>query len=162
MGCKEISFYEREFANKYLFSQYKEARYFLPMLGSYEINYSIIQQLPLRVREALTAIDYSDRNKLTQALAHLDLTHEERENGRRSQQNRYQSDIKLKEFQPKIRGLQHDLQGVNGNMRGLGNKQSRFSAYSNACKCQHYNCDSNRSTPEYLSTNKISFQSNSS
>ena len=123
------------------FSQYKEARYFLSLLESYEITYSIIQDLPLRVSEALTAIDYSDVIKVTQALAHLDLMHEECENGRRSQQNRYHSDNKLKEFQPKIRGLQYDLQGGNGNMRGLGNKKSRFSGYSNASQCQHYNCD---------------------
>lgn len=75
----------------YFLSQYKEAQYFLPIPEVYEINYSIIQQLPIRVREALTAIDYSEVNKVTQALAHLDLTHEERENSRKRQQAQNQS-----------------------------------------------------------------------
>lgn len=39
--------------------------------------------MPIRVREALAAIDYSSFDKISQALSQLDLTFQEKTNGRK-------------------------------------------------------------------------------
>lgn len=58
----------------YFLSQVKDAQYFSPPLENYELFYTIIQQLPTRVRELLSTIDFSDLSKITQVLSQLDLT----------------------------------------------------------------------------------------
>lgn len=49
-------------------------------MDQYEINYSVVQQLPMRARDALVTIDYGDINIVARALAQLDLSFEENRN----------------------------------------------------------------------------------
>lgn len=58
----------------YFQRQVKEAQYFLPKIDDFEIHYTIISQMPIRVREALVTVDFSDYNEISQALTQLDLT----------------------------------------------------------------------------------------
>ncbi|KAK2577568.1 hypothetical protein KPH14_012858 [Odynerus spinipes] len=73
----------KETLQTFFLFQITEARWFLPKLDQYTINYRVVQQLPVRVREALVTIDFSNVSTVTTALAQLDLTYEERENDRR-------------------------------------------------------------------------------
>lgn len=43
-------------------------------MEKYELHYTVIQQLPLRVREILATVDFADFQRISQCLAHLDLT----------------------------------------------------------------------------------------
>lgn len=58
---------------EYFYRQVNEAQYFEPPVLPYEVNFSIIQQMPLQTRMALATIDYSQTNQVSQALAQLDL-----------------------------------------------------------------------------------------
>ena len=64
----------------YFLKQASGAQYFTPKLDQYEINYSVVQQLPMRARDALVTIDYGDTNAVARALAQLDLSFEENRN----------------------------------------------------------------------------------
>ncbi|KAK2578319.1 hypothetical protein KPH14_012620 [Odynerus spinipes] len=57
---------------EYFYKQLRAALHFEPELNKYEINYSIIQQFPVRVREATASVDYTDVNSIAQALSRLD------------------------------------------------------------------------------------------
>ena len=61
----------------YFFKQSSAAQYFIPKLEQYEINYSVVQQLPMRARDALVTIDYGNTNAVARALAQLDASFEE-------------------------------------------------------------------------------------
>lgn len=63
----------------YFLSQIKDAQYFSPPLESYELHYTIIQQLPLRVREILSTIDFADFQKISHTLSQLQNTHKEKQ-----------------------------------------------------------------------------------
>lgn len=67
----------------YFLTQIKEAKYFIPEMSAFETNYTTIQQMPWRVRDALTVIDFADTKRIIQALAHLDLGQEDRDRDRR-------------------------------------------------------------------------------
>lgn len=64
----------------YFMNQVKEAQYFLPIMEPYELHYTVIQQMPIRVREALATIDYNNFDRISQALSQLDLTYQEKTN----------------------------------------------------------------------------------
>ena len=51
----------------YFFQQSTAAQYFTPKLEQYEINYSVVQQLPMRARDALVTIDYGNTNAVARA-----------------------------------------------------------------------------------------------
>ncbi|KAK2577109.1 hypothetical protein KPH14_011877 [Odynerus spinipes] len=69
----------------YFYRQIRAARYLEPEMSIYEINYSIAQQFPIRIREALSAVDYANTSAMAQALAQLELLQKERETeGRRN------------------------------------------------------------------------------
>ncbi|KAK2577900.1 hypothetical protein KPH14_012713 [Odynerus spinipes] len=70
----------------YFYDQLRAARYFEPVMSAYETNYSIAQQFPLRVREALSTVDYSMTTSMAQALAQLEAIQKERDNERRRNQ----------------------------------------------------------------------------
>lgn len=61
----------------YFYKQIREAQYFEPPLSAYEINYTIVQQLPLRVKTNLAAINFAETNAVSRALAQLDMSQEE-------------------------------------------------------------------------------------
>lgn len=65
----------------YYTEQLRVAKFCLSSLAEYEINYLIVKQLPQRAREVLATIDYSDTSKILQALARLDVTRRDVENG---------------------------------------------------------------------------------
>lgn len=58
-------------------------------LSEYEINYKIIQQYPMWVKESLATIDYTDGRLIVQTLAKLDGIREEREHEYKNNQHRY-------------------------------------------------------------------------
>ena len=62
----------------YFFKQSSAAQYFTPKLEQYEINYSVVQQLPMRARDALVIINYGNTDAVARALAQLDASFEER------------------------------------------------------------------------------------
>lgn len=57
---------------KRIFLNKLEAQYFQPKMDAYELHYSVVQQMPLRVREALVAVDYADGKNIIKTLAQLD------------------------------------------------------------------------------------------
>ena len=69
----------------YVLNQIKEAQYFLPKIEAYEMHYTIIQQMPIRVGEAMATADFSDFDKISQALSHLDLTSTDKINNQKKQ-----------------------------------------------------------------------------
>lgn len=68
----------KEGLNSYFLGQVKEAQYFEPAMKPYELHYTIAQQLPIRVREILSTVDYSDFGKVSNALSQLDLTFQDK------------------------------------------------------------------------------------
>ena len=72
----------------YFLQQIKEAQYFLPKMESYEVNFIIVQQMPIRVREALVTVDYSSMDKVLQALAQLDATFIDKNNIQKKSYNK--------------------------------------------------------------------------
>lgn len=64
----------------YFLKQVSIAQYFTPKLDEYEINYTIVQQLPMCARDALVTIDYGNTNAVARALAQLDASYEENKN----------------------------------------------------------------------------------
>lgn len=71
----------------YFMTQIREAQYFVPKLEAYELHYTVIQQMPIRVQELLATIDYSDFNKISQALNQLDLTYADKTPIQKKNQN---------------------------------------------------------------------------
>ena len=61
----------------YFLKQISVAQYFTPKLDQYEINYSVVQQLPGHARDALVTIAYEDTNHVARAIAQLDMTYED-------------------------------------------------------------------------------------
>lgn len=64
----------------YFLRQASVAQYFSPKLDQYEINYSVVQQLPMRARDVLVTVDYAATNVVARALAQLDASYEENRN----------------------------------------------------------------------------------
>ena len=64
----------------YFLKQISVAQYFTPKLDQYEINYSVVQQLPGCARDALVTITYEDTNHVARAIAQLDMTYEDSRN----------------------------------------------------------------------------------
>lgn len=60
---------------EYFYSQLLQAKYFDPPVLPYEINFSIVQQMPPAVQFALSTVDFSQTGAITQALAQIDITH---------------------------------------------------------------------------------------
>lgn len=96
--------------NEYFIDQIKKAQYFSPAIEDYELHFTIIQQLPLRVREILSTADFGDIKKISNALSQLDLTFRDKQSNsskfsstqsdqfnRKSNENN-QFDLKAKEM----------------------------------------------------------------
>ncbi|XP_043480161.1 uncharacterized protein LOC122509901 [Leptopilina heterotoma] len=62
----------------YFMRQIKEAQFFTPQYEPYELHFMIIQQLPMRVREIVSTIDFKDYDKISQCLAQLDFAFQEK------------------------------------------------------------------------------------
>ena len=60
----------------YFYQQVKASQHIEPIMSSYEVNYSIVQQLPSRIREILSVVDYSNTHIIAQALEQLDANRE--------------------------------------------------------------------------------------
>lgn len=58
-------------------NQVVEAKYIFYDIESFEIYFNIIQQLPRRVREIMSVMDFSDFNKIHSVLTRLDLIYGE-------------------------------------------------------------------------------------
>lgn len=56
----------------YYYKQVQASRYFEPPMSSYEVNYCIAQQLPARIRDLLSTIDYSNSALMMQVITHYD------------------------------------------------------------------------------------------
>ena len=54
--------------------QVKASRHAVPYMELHEIKYIIINQLPNRIKEILSTVDYGDSTKISQTLARLDLS----------------------------------------------------------------------------------------
>lgn len=67
----------------YFLNQIRDAQYFIPRLEAYELHYTVIQQMPTRIRDALATVDFSNFDKISQALSQLDLTFQEKTNNRK-------------------------------------------------------------------------------
>ncbi|KAK2577865.1 hypothetical protein KPH14_012743, partial [Odynerus spinipes] len=65
---------------EYFQEQLREARYFDSPLMEYEVNYLILQQYPMRIREALAVINYESTDVILQALGQVGDFQEERYN----------------------------------------------------------------------------------
>ncbi|XP_043481228.1 uncharacterized protein LOC122510544 isoform X2 [Leptopilina heterotoma] len=65
----------------YYVEQLSRAKFCLSSLKEFEVNYLIIKQLPQRVREVLSTIDYNDTSRIMQALNRLDATRRDIEGG---------------------------------------------------------------------------------
>ncbi|KAK2577040.1 hypothetical protein KPH14_012851, partial [Odynerus spinipes] len=72
---------------EYFQEQLREARYFDPPLTEYEVNYSILQQYPMRIREALAVINYESTDVILQALGQVGDFQEERYNNNDRRKN---------------------------------------------------------------------------
>lgn len=70
----------RDTLQTYFLNQIKEAQYFLPSFQKYELYFTIIQQLPMRVREILATVDFNDYNEISQFLSQLDFAFQEKVN----------------------------------------------------------------------------------
>lgn len=66
----------------YYYRQLRDARYFSPRLTAYEINYNIIQQYPVWIREALATVDFNNETLIGQTLGSLDGIRRERAKNR--------------------------------------------------------------------------------
>lgn len=61
----------------YYNEQIKLAKFSVPKMEPHEVNFIIINQLPQRVRDILSTIEYKDSLKIAQALARLDLSRDD-------------------------------------------------------------------------------------
>lgn len=79
----------KESLQTYYYRQVKDARYFIPKLTQYEVNYTIIQQYPVWVKEAVATVNFNDDSLIGQTLASLDgiRRQREKENDNRSYGN---------------------------------------------------------------------------
>lgn len=73
----------------YFYDQVSEAQFFQPKYSPYEMHYHIIQQLPVKYRDLLATVNYSDKTSIAQALGNLDAANDFRteENKRFSNSN---------------------------------------------------------------------------
>lgn len=67
-----------ESLQNYFYEQVAQARFFIPKLSEFEVNYNIVQQYPPWVRETLSTINFGDTNIIVQALGNLDTIRAER------------------------------------------------------------------------------------
>ncbi|KAK2577556.1 hypothetical protein KPH14_000789 [Odynerus spinipes] len=77
---------------EYFQGQIREAQYFDPPLTSYEINYSIIQQYPMRIRETLAVINYENTDAILQALEQVGEFQDEKYNQNERRKNNYRTE----------------------------------------------------------------------
>lgn len=75
----------KESLNSYFLGQVQQAQYFLPKMEEYEVYYTIISQMPIRVRESLATIDFSNFNSISQASTQLDITFNDKINTQKKQ-----------------------------------------------------------------------------
>ena len=66
----------------YYYREVRDARYFIIKLTLYEVNYSIIQQYPISIKEMLATLNCNDDVLIGQTLANLDGIRRERVNMR--------------------------------------------------------------------------------
>ncbi|KAK2574868.1 hypothetical protein KPH14_012964, partial [Odynerus spinipes] len=64
---------------EYFYKQRRMAKNLEPHMSAYELNYTIVQQFPMRIREALAACDHSDIDAVAQALSRLDSIQRDRD-----------------------------------------------------------------------------------
>ena len=85
----------------YFLKQVKEAQHFVPRMDAYELHYIVIQQMPIRVREALVTVDFTDIKKIQQALSQLDLTIVEKTNNNNKKYNEERNKNRTDNFNSK-------------------------------------------------------------
>lgn len=112
--------------HSYFYKQLKETRYFDPPLTPYEINYSIIQQLPSRIRSNLSTVNFSDSNSVAQALAQIDLAQEDFE---RQRDSRYQYNRGRGNQVNSLRFSQNARSDYRGYNNYYGRKNSKNERY---------------------------------
>ena len=64
----------------YFINQINEVQNFISRMEPYEMHYTIIQRIPIRIHEVLSTIDFSDFDRISQALYQLDLTFSDKVN----------------------------------------------------------------------------------
>lgn len=121
--------------HSYFQQQLRETRFFDPPLTPYEINFTIIQQLPQRIRAVLATVNFSETNLITQALTQIDSSQEDmtQDRGRevRNQNNapNYNNNPNGIENMYLSNELGSNMAGQSNNTyrgRNNGNNASRF------------------------------------
>lgn len=70
----------------YFYMQMKEADYLIPKLLEYEKIFTIVQQLPVWVKESLAGVNFENANTVGQTLANLDAIQREKDNTHQNKQ----------------------------------------------------------------------------
>lgn len=121
----------------YFYKKLKASTYIRPPIIEYERNYTIIQQYPFYVRQALASVDPSDTNTVARTLAGLDAVHVEKvrsANRRQAYQNNSQQTLEVS----KLSAQSSNVNTRRGHTRGRG--RSTYSNYNrnNSCnECSH-------------------------
>lgn len=116
----------------YYYSQIKESRYFRPNLTKYEINYAIVQQYPMWIRENLTTIDYNNDATIGQALASLENIRLEKEKFRENK-NQYNYS-RQREQNHTIKQMRSQYSGDFEKARNPGQENNNHQKYNNRRK----------------------------
>lgn len=103
----------RESLQIFFYKQLGRARYFIPRLSEFELNYNIVQQFPNWVRETLSTINFTDTNAIVQTLGNLDVVRKDRTWENRTN---HHNNSQHKQNAPRIN--QTRIQGGNHQSRG--------------------------------------------
>ena len=75
-SCRKFKAANRSL-REYFNEQVRDAKYITPRLDDYEVYFTIIKQLPQRARDTLATVEYTDADRISQALGRLDASHNE-------------------------------------------------------------------------------------
>lgn len=146
----------------YFYKQIKETRYFEPPLTPYEINFTIVQQFPPRVRSSLATINYNDSNRIAQALSQLDLAQENfiRQKESRTQFKSQPHSINSMQCSQTHQQNQKKVNHPYHNPNGYSKRNTNTNYYRNSNEQQIQNCQHNN--PQTLNVNSFQNRNNTS
>lgn len=105
----------------YFYDQVAKARFFIPKLTEFEINYNIVQQYPPWVRETLSTINFGETNVIVQALGNLDTIRTERNRDEKKFGNN---------FQPRKQEIKVNRVDIETDTRHERKKYNRSNGYT--------------------------------
>lgn len=128
----------------YFYDQIKKARHFDPPFKKTTLHIHIIQQLPLYIREKMTAVDYTDEDALAQILYNFDLLNRERiETDRRKNNTNSLVNNRSHEsqFNNRAQGTQiRKMSLKNGHAHGHCNTNGPSNARHGDCRSASLGC----------------------